>query len=98
MDETFAYLLHTARLITSDKHTKDDVDFINDLLLSLDNETLIRYFNTNTVDTIGCDYNLFVKLCKYTIHYYENSEEYEKCDKLKNKMNESEDIIKLKTT
>ena len=98
MDETFTYLLRTARLITSNKHTKDDVDFINDLLLSLDNETLIRYFNTKTVDTIGCDYNLFVKLCKYVIYYYENNEEYEKCDKLKNKMNESEDIIKLKTT
>jgi hypothetical protein len=97
MDKTFTYLLQSARLITSNRHTKDNVDFINDLLLSLDNETIIRYFNTKTVNTIGCDYNLFVKLCKFIIHYYENNEEYEKCDKLKNKMNESEDIIKLKT-
>jgi hypothetical protein len=97
MDKTFTYLLQSARLITSNRHTKDNVDFINDLLLSLDNETIIRYFNTKTVNTIGCDYNLFVKLCKFIIHYYENNEEYEKCNKLKNKMNESEDIIKLKT-
>jgi hypothetical protein len=98
MDKTFTYLLQSARLITSNRHTKDNVDFINDLLLSLDNETIIRYFNTKTVNTIGCDYNLFVKLCKFIIHYYENNEEYEKCDKLKNKITESEDIIKLKTT
>ena len=37
MDETFAYLLQSARLISSNRHTKDDIDFINDLLLILDN-------------------------------------------------------------
>jgi hypothetical protein len=98
MDETFAYLLQSARLISSNRHTKDDIDFINDLLLSLDNETLIGYSNTKTINTINCDYDLFIKLCRFIIHYYEDNEEYEKCNKLKNRIIESEDIIKLKTT
>ena len=94
MDETFSYLLQSARLIKSNKHSKEDVDFLFDLILSVDNETIIRYNTTYTVATIGCDYNLLVKLSLFLIRYYEENEEYEKCDKLKNRIDETEKIIK----
>jgi hypothetical protein len=96
MDDTFRYLLQSARLISSKRASEEDIEFVKDLILSLENDEIISYYNTNTVTSIGSDFNLYVKLITYLIKYYEETEEYEKCEELKKKLNNSNEITKQK--
>lgn len=94
MNDTFRYLLQSARLISSKRASEDDIEFVKDLILSLENDEIIGYYNTCTITSIGSDYNLYVKLIRYLIKHYEETEEYEKCEELVNHLNKSNELIK----
>jgi hypothetical protein len=96
MDDTFKYLLQSARLISAKRASDEDIEFVNDLILSLENDEIISYYNTTTITSIGSDFNLYVKLIRYLIKHYEETEEYEKCEKLQEKLNNSNEITKQK--
>ncbi len=93
MDETFSYLLQSARLISTNKATEEDFDFITELTLSIEDELILKYHSTITIPKIGLDYNLFIKLCRFLLRYYEEKEEYEKCKMIMDKMIKSEKIV-----
>jgi hypothetical protein len=93
MDETFSYLLQSARLISINKATEEDYDFITELTLSVEDELILKYNSTITIPKIGLDYNLFIKLCRFLLKHYEEKEEYEKCKTIIDKMNSSEKLI-----
>jgi hypothetical protein len=93
MDETFSYLLQSARLISTNKATEEDYEFITELTLSVEDELILKYYSTITIPKIGLDYNLFIKLCRFLLRYYEEKEEYEKCKMIIDKMNNSEKLI-----
>jgi hypothetical protein len=92
MEENFLFLLQTAKLIKSGNYDDDDIDFINELVLSIDNDLLIDYNNTTTIKSLGNDLDFYNKVVKFLISYFEDNEEYEKCYFLKKKLDESIDI------
>jgi hypothetical protein len=92
MEENFLFLLQTAKLIKSGNYDDDDIDFINELVLSIDNDLLIDYNNTTTIKSLGNDLDFYNKVIKFLISYFEDNEEYEKCYFLKKKLDESIDI------
>jgi len=49
MEENFLFLLQTAKLIKGGNYDESDVDFINELVLSIDNDLLIDYNSTSTI-------------------------------------------------
>jgi len=95
MDETFSYLLQSARLISGNKATEEDYEFITELMLSVEDELILKYYSTVTIPKIGLDYNLFVKLCRYLLKHYEENEQYEKCILIKDKLVNSEKLIEM---
>jgi hypothetical protein len=92
MEENFLFLLQSVKHIKSGSYTNDDIDFIFDLILTIDNETLIGYNNKCSISSLGNDLEFYNKILRFLIQYYEETEEYEKCKNLKNKLEESMDI------
>lgn len=98
MDETFSYILQSARLISTNKATEDDFEFITELMLSVEDELILKYSNTTTIPKFGNDYNLYFKICKHLLKHYEENEEYEKCAQIKEKIVQSEKIVETKNS
>ncbi len=92
MEENFLFLLQTAKLIKSGNYDESDVDFINELVLSIDNDLLIDYNSTSTIKSLGNDLDFYIKIVQFLLNYFEDTEEYEKCFFLKRKLDESYDI------
>ncbi len=92
MEENFLFLLQTAKLIKSGNYDESDVDFINELVLSIDNDLLIDYNSTSTIKSLGNDLDFYIKIVQFLLNYFEDTEEYEKCFFLKKKLDGSYDI------
>ena len=93
MEDTFEFLLHSARLIQLGRYNDEDVNFINELVLSVDNDLLIFYNNHSTIPKLGNDLKIYKKIIQFLIDYFEETEEYEKCIELSNKLNQTDEII-----
>lgn len=93
MEDNFEFLLHSARLIQLGRYDDDDINFVHDLVLSIDNDLLIFYYNHSTIPQLGNDLRIYVKIVKFLLDYFENTEEYEKCILLRNKLNQTTHII-----
>jgi hypothetical protein len=93
MDETFSYLLQSARLISTNKATEDDYEIITEIALSVEDDLLLKYTTTITIPKLGHDYKLFLKLCSFLLRHYEENEEYEKCSLIKEKIIKTEKLI-----
>lgn len=92
MEENFLFLLQTAKLIKSGNYDDTDVDFINELVLSIDNDLLIDYNSNSTIKSLGNDLDFYIKIVEFLISYFEDTEEYERCFFLKKKLDASIDI------
>jgi hypothetical protein len=92
MEENFLFLLQTAKLIKSGNYDEGDIDFINELVLSVDNDLLIDYNSTTTIKSLGNDLDFYIKIVEFLIGYFEDTEEYERCFFLKKKLDTSIDI------
>lgn len=93
MDETFSFLIHSVRLINSNKASEDDLDFLFELILSIDDDTIINYSSNITIPKLGHDYFLLNRVSNFLLKYYEEKEEYEKCQLIKEKIDHSERLI-----
>jgi hypothetical protein len=98
MEENFLFLLQSAKLIKSGDYNQDDIDFINELVLSIDNDLLIDYNSNITISSLGNDLDFYIKVVKFLIKYFEDEENYESCFFLKKKLDESLDIKTKKLT
>lgn len=82
MELKFNFLIQATRVLDINSHDDDALNSIYRFLLSLDNDTLIRYNNSQTLVTYSNDLELYLEILNSLIRIYEYNEEYEKCDEL----------------
>lgn len=89
------FLLQAIRIIHIGSYDDTEIRMIYDYLRNLDNVVLNDYFNSNNVLHYNNDLELCVELIIKMIKVLEDREEYEKCQILLNKKEESLDIMKI---
>ena len=89
------FLLQAIRIIHIGSYDETEIRMIYDYLRNLDNVILNDYFNSNQVLHYNNDLELCVELIIKIIKILEDREEYEKCQILLNKREESLDIMKI---
>ena len=87
MDEDFTYFLQFRKLVESNNHSVDDVDFMLGNILEMDEMGFAEASNRTSVDSIGNDLIFYMKNIMFMIRFYEDREEYEQCQLLKEKLN-----------
>lgn len=92
MEENFLFLLQSAKLIKSGQYNDKDIEFINELVLSIDKSLLNGYNRSTSLVILGNDLDFYIKILNFLIKYFEDVENYEKCEVLKNKLDESNKI------
>jgi transcription initiation factor TFIIIB Brf1 subunit/transcription initiation factor TFIIB len=91
------FLVQTTRILYVGQIDDEELNMIYNFLTSVDNEVLNDYNNTCTILTYNNDLELYIEVLEAAIRIFEDTEEYEKCNKLKIKLDESKIIIN-KTT
>jgi len=87
------FLLQATRIIHIGNYDDTETRMIYDYLRNLDNSTLNDYFSTYSVLNYNNDLELYIEVVDKMIKILETEEEYEKCQVLLNKKEESLDII-----
>jgi len=93
---TINFLLQALRILHVGIYDDTEIRMIYDYLKGLDTEMLKTYSNTRTVITYDNDLVFCIEVIDLMLYILETSEEYEKCQILKNKKDQSLDIMKLK--
>jgi len=97
MEMTINFLLQTMRVLHVGNYDEDELIMIYNYLIALDNEILNDYFNTCTILSYDNDLVLYIEILDTAIQIFEEREEYEQCQLLKNKKEESINITNNKT-
>jgi hypothetical protein len=90
------FLLQATRIIHNENYDDTEIRMIYDYLRNLDNSILFDYFNSYSVLAYNNDLELYIEVINKMIKILEKDEEYEKCQVLLNKKEESSDIMKIK--
>ena len=90
------FLLQAVRIIHNGNYDDTEIRMIYDYLRNLDNVVLIDYFRSNSVLQYSNDLEFCIEVIDNMIVVFEIREEYEKCQILLNKKEESLDIMKVK--
>ena len=88
------FLLQATRIIHIGNYDDTETRMIYDYLRNLDYDILNDYFITNSVLNYNNDLELYIEVVNKMIEILEEAEEYEKCQILFNKKEESLDIMK----
>jgi hypothetical protein len=91
---SFNFLLQATRVLQVGNYDDNELRMVYDFMISLDNEILNGYFNDCTILSYNNDLELYIEIIDILILIFEEKEEYEKCQLLKNKKDESIKIIK----
>lgn len=92
------FIIQSMLILKQDNYNDDELRMVYDYLLFLDYEILFSYFMSNTIQGYENDLCVYIDVVNETIKKFEMTEEYEKCNKLKLKREESLKIInKYKT-
>jgi hypothetical protein len=94
---TLNFLLQATRVLNVGNYDEEELKMIYKFLISLDNNILNDYNNKCTILSYNNDLELYVEILNSCISIFEKREEYEKCQKLKDKKEESIKIMKTKT-
>ena len=94
---TLNFLLQATRVLNVGNYDEEELKMIYKFLISLDNNVLNDYNNKCTILSYNNDLELYVEILNSCILIFEKREEYEKCQKLKDKREESIKIMKTKT-
>ena len=87
------FLIQSMLILSQDIYNGDELRMIYDYLLYLDNEILFSYYMNNTVPGYESDLHLYIDVVNETIKKLELCEEYEKCNQLKIRRNNSLKLI-----
>lgn len=87
------FIIQSTLILGQDDYTDDELRMVYDYLLFLDYDTLISYYFTNTVQGYDNDLQIYIEVINRAIELFEKTEEYEKCNKLKLKREQSLKII-----
>lgn len=94
---TFNFLLQATRVLHYNNYDENELDMIYNFLISLENDTLKDYNSTCTILSYNNDLELYMEILDVVIEVYEEREDYERCQKLKEMKDKSIKINKNKT-
>jgi len=97
LNMSFNFLIQATRVLNGNSFDEDELKMVTDYVLSLDNDILKDYFNTCTILSYDNDLELYIEILDTLTKIYEEREEYEICEKLKFKKEESLIITTEKT-
>jgi hypothetical protein len=97
MDMSVNFLLQATRVLHVDNYDNDDLTMIYNFMINIDNDILNDYNNTCTILSYDNDLELYVEIIDSLIQIFEDREEYEKCELLLFKRDESSEIMNSKT-
>lgn len=92
---TINFLLQATRILHVGNYEEDELRMIYDFTIELDNVILIEYLNTSSILSYANDLELYIEILEVLIGIFEEREEYEKCNVLKIKKEESIELIKI---
>ena len=91
------FLLQATRVLNKGEYDEDELIMIFNFMTAIDNEILNDYNNTCTIISYDSDLQLYIEILDALISIFEEREEYEKCEILKNKKEDSLIIMESKT-
>ena len=94
---TFNFLLQATRVLHYNNYDENELEMIYNFLISLENDTLKDYNSTCTILSYNNDLELYMEILDVVIEVYEEREDYERCQKLKEMKDKSIKINKNKT-
>lgn len=97
MDISFNFLLQATRVLHTNNYDENELEMIYNYIVTLDNDTLNDYNNQCNVLAYNNDLELYIEILESLIGIYEEKEQYEKCDSLFKKKEESLLIKNSKT-
>lgn len=97
MDMSVNFLLQATRVLHVDNYDDDELTMIYNFMVNLDNDILNDYNNTCTILSYDNDLELYIEIIDSLIQIFEEKEEYEKCELLLFKRDESIEIMNSKT-
>jgi hypothetical protein len=97
MDMSVSFLLQATRVLHVDNYDEEELTMIYNFVINLDNEILNDYNNTCSILSYDNDLELYIEIVDSLIMIFEEREEYEKCELLLFKREESKEIINSKT-
>jgi hypothetical protein len=78
-------------------YDEDELSMITNFMVAVDNDILNDYNNTCTIVSYDSDLQLYIEIIEALIVIFEEREEYEICGILKDKRDDSVEIMKTKT-
>ena len=91
------FLLQATRVLSVNNYDENELIMIFNFMTAIDNEILNDYNNTCTIISYDNDLQLYIEILDELINIFEEREEYEQCQLLKNKKEESINITNNKT-
>ena len=97
MEMTINFLLQTMRVLHVGNYDEEELSMVYNFIISVTDDVLNDYKDTCTILSYENDLELYMEILDICIVIFEDKEEYEKCQKLKDKKEEVIKIIENKT-
>jgi len=97
MNMSANFLLQATRILSVGNYDENELDMVHHFISSIDYETLNDYNNTCTILSYDNDLQLYIEILDTLVSIFEEREEYEKCELLKHKKDDSITIMDSKT-
>ncbi len=94
---TINFLLQTMRVLHVGNYDEEELSMVYNFITSVTDDVLNDYKDTCTILSYENDLELYMEILDICIVIFEDREEYEKCQKLKDKKEEVIKIIENKT-
>jgi hypothetical protein len=94
---TLNFLIQATRVLSVGNYDEEELKMVCNFLVAVDEEIMQDYNCTCTILSYDNDLQLFIEILESVILIFEEREEYEMCERLKNKKIEAIKIIKNKT-
>ncbi len=97
MNMSVNFLLQATRVLSFNNYDEDELKMVYDFMISIDNEILNDYNMNCSIMIYNNDLELYVEVLDALINIFEDREEYEKCQYLIDKKEESLIILEKNT-
>jgi hypothetical protein len=97
MTMTVNFLIQATRVLQIGNYEEDELIMVYNFMTAIDNEILNEYNSTCTILSYENDLELYIEILDALMKIFEGREEYEQCEILKTKKEESLLIMKTKT-
>ena len=87
------FLVEINKNINCGNYNLNTLEMYFDYIKTFDNEKMVNYSYSYSTSEYNNDLNIYVEVIDSLIKIFEDNEEYEKCEILKDKKNESLNII-----